>query len=252
MHIPDGFLDAKTAVATAALAVTGMGIALAQAQRQLPRRKIPLLGVTAAFIFAAQMVNFPVLPGVSGHLLGATLAAVLLGPGGAVVALTGVVVVQCFLLQDGGLTALGANLFNMAVTGPVTGYAVYRWTRRWGAVRAAAVAGVCSTVVTAICCGAELAWSGAAPWRLVLPAMAGIHAVIGLGEGVITALVLGAIARTRPELIETDDAPPARALALGFVVAAGLMWFVSPFACRWPDGLEKVAATLGFEHKAVP
>jgi cobalt/nickel transport system permease protein len=253
MHIPDGFLDAKTALATGVLAAGGVGLALWQAKRSLQPRQVPLLGVTAAFVFAAQMLNFPVLPVVSGHLLGTVLAAVLLGPAGAVIALTAVLAVQCFLFQDGGVTALGANIFNMAVAGTITGYGVYRLARRWlGLAWSAAIAGWCATVISAILCAAELAWSDMASWRVLLPAMMGIHAVIGLAEGAITALVLVAIARRRPELVEQPTTTPWSALALGLVVAIGLAWFVSPFACQWPDGLEQVALTLGFDHQAVP
>lgn len=249
MHIPDSFLDLKTAAATGVLAVAGVGFALRQAQRTLPTKRVPLLGVTAAFVFAAQMLNFPVLPGVSGHLFGGVLAAALLGPAGAVIALTAVLVVQCFLFQDGGVLALGANVFNMALAGTVTGYAVYRAGQR--SFVAAALAGWCATVMAAVCCAAELAWSGKAPWRVVLPAMAGVHAVIGLAEGVITALVLRAIARTRPALLEEQAPPPAPTLALALVVAAGLVWLVSPLACQWPDGLEHVAAAMGFDQRSV-
>jgi len=252
MHIPDGFLDAKTAVAGGVLAAAGVGAAVWQTKRTLPARRVPLLGVTAAFVFAAQMLNFPVLPGVSGHLLGGVLAAVLLGPSAAVIVLTAVLIVQCFLFQDGGVSALGANIFNMALVGTVPGYVIYRLVRRVaGMATAAAVAGWCATMFAAVCCGAELAWSGVAGWQRILLAMTGIHAVIGIGEGVITALVLVAIVRVRPELADEQSAPPAQVLTLGLVVVLGLILFVSPFACRWPDGLERVAATLGFDHQAV-
>lgn len=254
MHIPDGFLDAKTALATTALAATGVGVALAQARRQLPPRQVPLLGVTAAFVFAAQMLNFPVAGGTSGHLIGAVLAGVLVGPGAAVIALTAVLVVQCFLFSDGGVTALGANIFNMAIIGGFGGTTIYRFVRRFGRGRrgvilAAAFAAWCSTVLAAISCAGQLAWSGTAAWSVVFPAMAGVHMLIGIGEAVITGLVVGAILRARPELMETEYTPPLHALAFGLIVALGLAVFVAPFACRWPDGLEKVALTLGLEPK---
>jgi cobalt/nickel transport system permease protein len=259
MHIPDGFVDAKTAVATGVLSAAGVGVALAQVRRHLPRAKVPLLGVTAAFVFAAQMLNFPVAGGTSGHLVGAVLAAVLLGPSAAVIVLTAVLAVQCFLFADGGVTALGANVFNMGIIGGFGGYVVYRLARKIvsgtrGVVTAAAFAGWCSAVVAAICCAGELASSGTVAWKVAFPAMAGVHMLIGIGEGVITALVLVAVARVRPELV-TDDSPtvaPSLGAVVGFgsVAALGLALFVSPFACKWPDGLEKVAATLGFEHQA--
>src|SRR5512143_477384 len=126
MHIPDGFLDAKTAIATGGLALAGLGVALRQARLSLPPRRVPLLGLSAAFIFAAQMLNFPVAGGTSGHLIGGVLAAVLLGPSAAVLVLTCVLVVQCLMFADGGLLALGANVFNMGLASVVGGYLVYR------------------------------------------------------------------------------------------------------------------------------
>jgi cobalt/nickel transport system permease protein len=257
MHIPDGFLDLPAATATTALAATGVGIALWQTKRTLPARRVPLLGVTAAFVFAAQMLNFPVAAGTSGHLVGGILVAVLVGPGAAVIVMTAVLLLQCFLFQDGGASALGANIFNMAIVGTMGGYAVYAATRRLagglrGVVLGAAFAGWCSTVLAAVCCAGELALSGRVAWRVVLPAMSGIHMLIGLGEGIITALVLVAVARARPELLDArmETTQPRHVLALGLIAALGLALFVSPFACEWPDGFEKAAARLGFEHFA--
>src|SRR5512142_358034 len=157
MHIPDGFIDGKTAVTTALLSVAGVGLALRQVRRRLPARRVPLLGLAAAFLFAAQMVNFPVAGGTSGHLMGGVLAAALLGPSAAIVVLTTVLIVQCFLFADGGVLALGANIFNMAIIGAAAGYAIYHGVRRWvpgtrGQVAAVAFAGWCSTVLAAVCC----------------------------------------------------------------------------------------------------
>jgi len=130
MHIPDGFIDAKTAATTALLSAAGVGLALRQARRSLPARRVPLLGLAAAFLFAAQMVNFPVAGGTSGHLVGGVLVAALLGPSAAIVVLTTVLIVQCFLFADGGVLALGANVFNMAIIGAAGGYAIYRLVLR--------------------------------------------------------------------------------------------------------------------------
>src|SRR3990172_7730516 len=130
MHIPDGFIDGKTAGATTALSLAGVGLALRRVKRELPPRKVPLLGLAAAFLFAAQMLNFPVAAGTSGHLIGGVLVAALLGPSAAVVVVTTVLIVQCFLFADGGVSALGANVFNMALLGAVGGYAIYRLVRR--------------------------------------------------------------------------------------------------------------------------
>lgn len=258
MHIPDGFLDVPTAATAAGLSVAGVGYALRQARRTVPPRRIPLMGLTAAFVFAAQMLNFPVAGGTSGHLMGGVLVAVLLGPGAAVVVMTAVLIVQCLLFADGGLLALGANILNMAIVGPLLGYAAYRTVRRGvpgerGRLVAVFVAAWSSTVVTAVVCAGELAWSGTVAWSAAFPAMANVHMLIGLGEGFITTLVLAAVHRTRPELL--DDSAAGRAghrdtLVYGLVLAIGLALFVAPFASPWPDGLERVAGRLGFEHRA--
>jgi cobalt/nickel transport system permease protein len=262
MHIPDGFVDVKTAVTAAALAATGLGLALAQAKRELPPRRVPLLGLGAAFVFAAQMVNFPVAGGTSGHLIGAALVAALLGLPAAVIVMATVLIAQCFLFADGGVTALGANVFNMAVVAPCAGLLVFRAVSRGlpglrGQVAAMAFAGWCSTVAAALACAGQLAWSGTVAWSVALPAMTGIHMLIGLGEGTISALAFAAVARTRPELVggATGAAAPAEGGARGFVrygllAALGVALFAAPFACSWPDGLEAVAAKLGFEHAA--
>lgn len=260
MHIPDGFLDARTAVAAGVLAATGVGIALRRARVHLPPRRVPLLGVTAAFVFAAQMINFPVAGGTSGHLIGAVLAAVLLGPSAGVVVISAVLIVQCLVFADGGLSALGANILNMGVLGAVGGWAIYRGVSRvvqglFGRVLAATFAAWCSTVIASIACAGELAASGTVAWSVVLPTMAGVHALIGLGEGVITALVLVAIARARPELLQPDDATEPRrsygaVVAYGALIALSLALFASPLASRWPDGLDRTAEVLGFREKA--
>lgn len=260
MHTPDGFLDAKTAVTTAALSVAGVGLALRQVRKELPPRRVPLLGLSAAFLFAAQMLNFPVAGGTSGHLLGGVLVAAMLGPAAGVVVLTTVLIVQCFLFADGGVSALGANVFNMALLGTVGGWAVFRAVSRClpgvrGQVAAVAFAGWCSTVLASLACAGQLAWSGTVAWSAAFTAMAGIHLFIGLGEGLISALVFLAVARTRPDLVggaEPNLAPSRSGGMIGFglIVSLGLAVFVAPFACPWPDGLEAVAEKLGFEHAA--
>ena len=260
MHIPDGFIDGKTAATTALLSAAGVGLALRHARRNLSPRRVPLLGLAAAFLFAAQMVNFPVAAGTSGHLLGGVLVAALLGPSAAIVVLTTVLIVQCFLFADGGVLALGANVFNMAIVGAAGGWAIYRLvchclpgTR--GQVTAVAFAGWCSTVLAAVTCAGQLAWSGTVSWPTGLTAMAIVHMLVGLGEGLISALAFLAIQRTRPDLTpEGSESAPARQwnefVAYGVLAALGVALFVAPFACPWPDGLESVAAKLGFGHKA--
>jgi cobalt/nickel transport system permease protein len=261
MHIPDGFLDGRTAAVSAALSVTALGVALNHAKRSMPPRRIPLLGLTASFIFAAQMLNFPVAGGTSGHLIGAVLAAILLGPSGAVVAITAVLIVQALLFADGGILALGANVFNMAVAGSVGGYALYRLVRRFapgdrGQLLAAGFSSWAITVSMSLLCAGELAWSGTSPWSITFPAMANIHMIIGLGEGIITMLAVAAIARVRPDLLEEGNGIPAGSaygpfLVYGAIIVLGLVFFISPFASPWPDGLERVASALGFEGKAL-
>lgn len=258
MHIPDGFLDLKTVVTAAALAVVGLGWALNQAKRELPPRRVPLLGLGAAFVFAAQMVNFPVAGGTSGHLIGGALVAALLGLPAAVVVMTTVLIAQSLLFADGGVTVLGANVFNMAVVAPAAGVLVFRAASRVlaglrGQVAAMAFAGWCSTVVAALACAGQLAWSGTVGWAVGLPAMTGIHLIIGLGEGAISALVFYAVARARPELVAGLAGPENQTRGLiryGMLATLGVALFAAPFACPWPDGLEAVAAKLGFEHAA--
>jgi cobalt/nickel transport system permease protein len=260
MHIPDGFLDAKTLVVTASLAAVGVTAAVRQARAQLPPRKVPLLGVTAAFVFAAQMVNFPIAGGTSGHLIGGVLAGVLLGPSGTVLVMTAVLTLQCLLFADGGLLALGANIFNMGIVGGVGGYYVYRaLSRAFGArakFLAVAVAAWCGTVMSAVATAGELSLSGVVPWSVGVLAMAGVHMVMGVGEALITTLVVLAIDRTRPEILA--DGPTglplrgtAETVAFGLVISLGLGIFVSPIASTWPDGLETIAGALGFLERAV-
>jgi len=261
MHLPDGFLDARTIVATGALAAAGVGISLARFRAGANPRLVPLMGLSAAFLFAAQMVNFPIAGGTSGHLVGSALAAALLGPAAAVLVLCSVLVVQCLLFADGGILALGANILNMGIVAPVIAYAVYRTICRLidgerGRVTAVAFAGWCSIVAAAIICSGELAWAGVAPWQLVFPAMANIHMLIGLAEGLISALIVAALTRARPDLLNLQDAgriPTGSAATIGYglIVAVALVLFLAPFASPLPDGLESVAASLGFEGRAL-
>lgn len=260
MHIPDGFLDTKTAITTGVFSATGLGVALRHAGRHVQSRQIPMIGLTAAFIFVAQMINFPVAGGTSGHLLGATLAAVLLGPSAAVIVMSCVLIIQALIFADGGLLALGANVFNMAIVAPVCAYVVYRIFRRLfrnrrGQLISASFAAWCSVVAASVFCAGELALSGTAAWNLALPAMAGIHSLIGIGEALITMLVLAAIGRTRPELLnESGDRnitlERRTIYVFGTVVILGLLILVVPFASNLPDGLQRVAQFLGFEYRS--
>ena len=260
VHIPDGFIDGKTTVTTAVLAVAGVGLALRHVRRTLPARHIPMLGLSAAFLFAAQMLNFPVVAGTSGHLIGGVLVAAVLGPSAAVVVVTTVLIVQCFLFQDGGVLALGANVFNMAILGAGGGWMVYRGIQSVlpgprGRLTALAFAGWVSTVLAAASCAGQLAWSDKVPWRTAFTAMVGVHVLIGLGEGVISALIFAAVQRTRPELMQATEPTCtgqrwSEFIRYGLMVSVGMALFVAPFACPWPDGLETVAEKLGFAQVA--
>jgi cobalt/nickel transport system permease protein len=209
MHIPDGFLDTKTWVVLDVAAFGMVGLALKKTRRIMGEKQIPLLGVLAAFIFAAQMVNFPVAGGTSGHFMGAVLAAILLGPMSAVLIMTVVLVIQCLIFQDGGITTLGANIFNMGIIGGLLGYYLFRGINSIGGgtrPKPIAVFGAAwlSIVLAASACAVGLALSGPGPLTVALPAMAGIHALIGIGEGIVTVLVVGYISKVRPDLLEME------------------------------------------------
>jgi cobalt/nickel transport system permease protein len=212
MHIPDGFLSPEVAVVTGVAAAGAVAIGLRRAEATLDERRVPLLGVTAAFVFAAQMLNFPVAGGTSGHFLGAALAAILLGPWAASVVLAVVLGVQALLFADGGITALGANVLNMGVIGGLGAGAVMRLAPRHsrGAfLAAAAVAAWLAVMAGAAATAVQLAVSGTVPLGTVLPAMLGVHAVIGAGEAVITVAAVSAVLATRPDLIHGPVPEPA-------------------------------------------
>lgn len=211
MHIPDGFLTVNTWAPAWLISIGGLGYCLRKTRQVLNDRMVPLMGVLAAFIFASQMLNFPVIGGTSGHLLGGVLAAVLLGPCAGALVLACVLVVQCLIFQDGGLTALGANMFNMAFLGTSGGYGIYYLIRKLlknnkAILAAVAVASWCSVVMAASACAVELAISGTSPLKIVLPAMAFIHMLIGLGEAIMTTLIVGFISKVRPDLIYGPEA----------------------------------------------
>ncbi len=206
MHIPDGFLTANTWIPTWIISVGGLGFCLRKLKDILKEKMVPLMGVMAAFIFAAQMLNFPVVGGTSGHLLGGVLAAVLLGPYAGAVVIAVVLIVQCIIFQDGGLTVLGANIFNMSFVGAMGGYIIYRFVRKIisgnrGIIAGTAVAAWCSVIIASTVCAIELAISGTSPLKIGLPAMVGIHALIGIGEAVISCLVVSFVLKVRPDLI---------------------------------------------------
>lgn len=266
MHAPDGFLDAGTAVATGAVSAGAVGVALRRTRDLLTDKQVPLAGVTAAFVFAAQMVNFPVAAGTTGHLMGGALAAILLGPWMGSLVATVVVVVQAIGFADGGLTALGYNVLNMALVTSFGGWAAYRGFRRLlpangtGVVGATGLAALASVVLSAAAFSIEWLFGATAPvpFDTVFGAMMGVHVLIGVGEGVISALVIGAVLATRPDLVHGAQdldraalaARPAMGLrtfvAGGVLVALAVGAVVSQFAVDEPDGLETVATETGF------
>ena len=207
MHIPDGFLNLPVILVTWLIAIGLIALSLNRAQTEYQERAVPLMGVCAAFIFAAQMINFPIPGGTSGHLLGGTLAGALLGPWAGSLVMVAVFIVQGVVFQDGGLTVLGANIFNMGLIGTFGGYYLYRAIRftlgrdkLQAMVIGASVAAWTSVVVASIVCAFELALSGTVPLAVALTAMASWHLLIGIGEAVITVIALSYIWRTRPDL----------------------------------------------------
>ena len=217
MHAPDGFFSVPVAVVMWVIAIVVIAISVRRVGHSFDERAIPLMGVTAAFIFAAQMINFPVVGGTSGHLLGAVLAAILLGPWAGTLVMASVIAVQSLLFQDGGLLAMGANIVNMGLIGTIGGYAIYRTVagllggEERGRMPAAAIAAWSAVMLGAAATSFELAISGTTTLALVLPAMLGTHALIGVGEALITVGALALIKNARPDLLRLRDAAPTAA-----------------------------------------
>ncbi|MGC4976744.1 energy-coupling factor ABC transporter permease [Streptomyces sp. DT199] len=284
MHVPDGFINAPTSAATGVIAAGAVAVSLRGARRELDERTAPLAGLVAAFIFAVQMLNFPVAAGTSGHLLGGALAAILVGPYTGVLCVSVVLLMQGILFADGGLTALGVNITNMAIVTTVVAYALFRGlvkvlprTRRSVTV-ASFVAALVSVPAAALAFTLMYAIGGTTDVSLgkVATAMVGVHVLIGIGEAVITALTVGAVIAVRPDLVygargltqklklrvdgELVDVPePApvaartshrKVWAAGLVTSLLLAGFVSFYASANPDGLEKVATDHGIDKKA--
>ena len=211
MHIPDALLEPKVAAITGVVGAAGLFYALRKLEHHLGERTTVLMGTMSAFVFAGQMVNFPVGPGVSGHLLGGVLSAVLLGPWAGAVVIAAVLIVQCFLFNDGGLTALGANFVNMGLIGAVCGYAIYAPIRRAiggqkGSLIGAMVAAWFSVLLASGAFAIEMAASGRREDFLrVLTWMALVHAVIGVGEALITGIVVRFVLLRRPDLLDDGE-----------------------------------------------
>ncbi len=204
MHIPDGFLNVTTWGGTWALSAAGLGFAAKRAAVSMKEKIVPMMGVTSAFIFAAQMLNFPVAGGTSGHLLGGVLAAVLLGPAAASIVLAVVLIVQALVFQDGGITALGANIFNMSFVGTLGGWLIFKLISKIFKKEnlfAVAFAAWASVMLASFACAVELAFSGTVPFAIVAPAMLSVHALIGIGEALITVAVVAFVKKARPDLV---------------------------------------------------
>lgn len=258
LHIPDGFLSVIVSLLAWIISIILVGYALRRVGQDLGERQVPMMGVLAAAIFAGQMLNFAVAGGTSGHLMGAALATILVGPWAAIVIMTTVVSVQALIFQDGGLLVLGANIFNMAIVGVAVAYMAYRLIlkitgdTKKGILLGSFSAAWLSIVLVALSVALQLAVSGTSPARLTIPAMAGVHALIGIGEGLITAGALAFILSVRPDLIQPEK---SKLVESRFVWVIGLLLAVAiaimaPFASTRPDGLERVAMQGGFIDKA--
>jgi len=207
MHIPDGFVSTPVAVTGIAVAAGSLTYAVKATTRKMGEKHVPLMGVLAAFIFAAQMLNFPIIGGTSGHLLGAALAAILLGPWAGIITMTSILIVQSLVFQDGGLLALGVNIVNMGVVPCLVGYYLYSGIamlfrkHKTCIMIGGGLAGWLTVVVSAALCALELSASGIVPLKVALPAMSSIYALIGIVEGLITAALLALVLSVRADLL---------------------------------------------------
>ncbi len=254
MHIPDGFLSILVSIVLWVVSVIVVGYAIRRVGKDLGERQVPLMGVLAAAIFAGQMLNFTVAGGTSGHLMGAALATILLGPWAAIIVMTTVVGVQALIFQDGGLLVLGANIFNMGIIGVAVSYWVYRTFqrltggRKWVIFAGGFLAAWLSIVVAALAVALQLAVSGISPANIAIPTMGGIHMLIGIGEGLITLGALAFLYAARRDLLHIGEAAPKGGIAvwIGGLVIAAILAIASPLASAHPDGLEWVAEQKGF------
>lgn len=254
MHIPDGFLSVPVSIVFWLISLLIVGYALKRVGADLGEKQVPLMGVLAAAIFAGQMLNFTVAGGTSGHLIGAALAVILLGPWAATLILTCIIVIQALIFQDGGLLVLGANIFNMAIVGVSVAYMVFRAIkslardRSWGLLVGGFLAAWSSVEVSALGTGLELSLSGTSPANIAIPAMGGIHALIGIGEGLITVGALAFLRVSRNDLLKTSQSPSSRGSLVWItgLFLAILLAVASPLASQHPDGLISVATQYGF------
>lgn len=256
LHIPDGFLSLAISIIFWVATLIMVGLAIVRTNKTLGEKQIPLMGVMAAFIFAAQMLNFPVAGGTSGHFLGGALAAIVLGPWAGILVMTAVVSVQGLLFQDGGLLVMGANIFNMGILTAAIGFGLYRMVVNQNKGIRFTVAGVgawLSTMAAALITSLQLWISGTSRLEIVVPAMLGVHALIGLGEGLITAAALAFIEQTRPDLLSVKRTTTSggRGWIYAGIIISILAVLLSPFASGSPDGLERVAEDFGFLERGM-
>jgi cobalt/nickel transport system permease protein len=254
LHIPDGFLSLLIAAAAWVLAVIFITMAIRNSQESFDEKLVPLAGIMAAFIFAGQMINFPVAGGTSGHFIGAALAAVVLGPWLGILVMTAVIVLQALLFQDGGLVVMGANILVMGVTPALISYGLYRMVanrNRRTQILTASGAAWLSVMGAALLTALLLGFSGTSSFRIAVPALLGVHAFIGIGEALITAAALSFIMNARPQLLQTSAEVGGRGWIVGGIVISLLVVLVAPFASSFPDGLEWVAEEKGFLDTAV-
>lgn len=251
LHIPDGFLSFTVSIACWVISAITISLAVSRSNKSLGERQVPLMGVMAAFIFAAQMINFPVAGGTSGHLLGGTLAAITLGPWAGMLVMTAVIAVQALLFQDGGLLVMGANILNMGLITVAIGYGLYRSVSSGNRTLKLIVAGVAawlSVMAGALFTSLQLWLSGTSHLQIVIPAMLTVHALIGVGEALITVAALAFIFQTRPDLLgkNSESAKGSRGWILVGALISFAVLLLSPLASADPDGLERVAGDLGF------
>ncbi len=244
MHIPDGFLTPPVWGAFDVLAVPAVGLVARRAEGTMDHRNLPLLGVMGAFVFAAQMINFPVGVGTSGHLVGASLLAIVLGPAAAAMVMTAIVAIQALVFQDGGIIALGANVFNMAVVGVLAGYLPFRYAGPSWRSAAIFAGGVLSVLASAILALAELLASGVAMPRKILFVSLGLFCASAVIEGTITLGAVRAIERMNPASIRGTKEPGSRLIAIVAIAAVALAVAGIFIASTDPDGIERVTTAL--------
>lgn len=254
LHIPDGFLSLTVSIICWVIAALTLSVAISRSNKSLGERQIPLMGIMAAFIFAAQMINFPVAGGTSGHLLGGTLAAITLGPWAGMLVMTAVIMVQALLFQDGGLLVMGANILNMGLITVAIGYGLYRGVPARNRMLKLTVAGIAawlSVMAGALFTSLQLWLSGTSQLQIVIPAMLTVHTLIGIGEALITVAALTFILQTQPDLLgeNSDSAKGSRGWVVAGVLISLAVVLLAPLASADPDGLERVAGDLGFLSK---